>query len=417
MIVELVSTGSELLLGDTVNTNVSWLAQELNKLGYTIAYQSTIGDNRGRMAEIFRRAAERADIVISTGGLGPTQGDITREVLASAMGREVEFNSLAMTEVQKFFKRVNREVPTAASRREAILPVGAGVLRNPVGVAPGVTLEGEDTTFILLPGPPGEMKGMFTDSVVPYLQERFGSQGVVKSYRYGIYGIREIDLEDRLMDLVKEQSNPTIAFLIKKGYIELRITAKANTAEEAEALLRPWDEIIRNRLGTHVGRSLDIPMEDLLGKNLTVANATISTAESCTSGLVGKTITNTSGSSAYYMGGVISYSNDIKHRVLGVPQELLDTYGAVSEQVARAMAEGVARVTGTDYAVSTTGIAGPGGGSEEKPVGLVWFGVTGPHGTVAHKANFIGSREEIRQGAAELALYYVYTYMKEKGTV
>ncbi|MBP9551524.1 nicotinamide-nucleotide amidohydrolase family protein, partial [Veillonella sp.] len=208
-----------------------------------------------------------------------------------------------------------------------------------------------------------------------------------------------------------------IAFLIKKGYIELRITAKANTAEEAEALLRPWDEIIRNRLGTHVGRSLDIPMEDLLGKNLTVANATISTAESCTSGLVGKTITNTSGSSAYYMGGVISYSNDIKHRVLGVPQELLDTYGAVSEQVARAMAEGVARVTGTDYAVSTTGIAGPGGGSEEKPVGLVWFGVTGPHGTVAHKANFIGSREEIRQGAAELALYYVYTYMKEKGTV
>ncbi|MBK7921915.1 MAG: competence/damage-inducible protein A [Veillonella sp.] len=414
MIVELVSTGSELLLGDTVNTNVSWLAQELNKLGYTIAYQSTIGDNRGRMAEIFRRAAERADIVISTGGLGPTQGDITREVLASAMGHEV---SLAMTEVQKFFKRVNREVPTAASRREAMLPVGAGVLRNPVGVAPGVTLEGEDTTFILLPGPPGEMKGMFTDSVVPYLQERFGSQGVVKSYRYGIYGIREIDLEDRLMDLVKEQSNPTIAFLIKKGYIELRITAKANTAEEAEALLRPWDEIIRNRLGTHVGRSLDIPMEDLLGKNLTVANATISTAESCTSGLVGKTITNTSGSSAYYMGGVISYSNDIKHRVLGVPQELLDTYGAVSEQVARAMAEGVARVTGTDYAVSTTGIAGPGGGSEEKPVGLVWFGVTGPHGTVAHKANFIGSREEIRQGAAELALYYVYTYMKEKGTV
>ncbi|MBP9551867.1 molybdopterin-binding protein, partial [Veillonella sp.] len=284
MIVELVSTGSELLLGDTVNTNVSWLAQELNKLGYTIAYQSTIGDNRGRMAEIFRRAAERADIVISTGGLGPTQGDITREVLASAMGREVEFNSLAMTEVQKFFKRVNREVPTAASRREAMLPVGAGVLRNPVGVAPGVTLEVEDTTFILLPGPPGEMKGMFTDSVVPYLQERFGSQGVVKSYRYGIYGIREIDLEDRLMDLVKEQSNPTIAFLIKKGYIELRITAKANTAEEAEALLRPWDEIIRNRLGTHVGRSLDIPMEDLRGKNLTVANATISTAESCTSG-------------------------------------------------------------------------------------------------------------------------------------
>ena len=191
MIVELISTGSELLLGDTVNTNVSWLAQELNKLGYTIAYQSVVGDNPKRMAEVFRLASTRADIVISTGGLGPTQGDITRNVLAESIGRPIVFNQDAMDEVKRFFERVKRTVPDA-SRREAELPEGAKILKNPVGVAPGVVVEDGDTTYILLPGPPGEMKGMFQESVVSYLDNRFGSQGVVTSYRYGVYEINRI---------------------------------------------------------------------------------------------------------------------------------------------------------------------------------------------------------------------------------
>lgn len=256
---------------------------------------------------------------------------------------------------------------------------------------------------------------MFQESVVPYLNGRFGSQGVVTSYRYGVYDIREIDLESTLMDLIKKQSNPTIALLIKKGYIEVRITAKAETLEAAQDLLNPWDAIIRERLGSRIGRNLTISMEETLGRTLLEEHSTISTAESCTSGLVGKLLTNVSGSSEYYMGGVISYSNDVKHRVLGVPQDMLDAHGAVSEQVAKAMAEGARTVGQTTYAVSTTGIAGPGGGTREKPVGLVWFGVTGPYGTVAHKANLIGNREDIRQSAAELALYYVYTYITEKG--
>ena len=180
-------------------------------------------------------------------------------------------------------------------------------------------------------------------------------------------------------------------------------------------MLNPWDEIIRRRLGSLIGRKLDISMEETLGNTLKESSATISTAESCTSGLVGKLLTNVSGSSDYYMGGIISYSNDVKHRVLGVPQDFLDTYGAVSEQVAKAMAEGAKRVGNTTYAVSTTGIAGPGGGTSDKPVGLVWFGVTGPYGTVAHKANLIGNREDIRQSAAELALYYMNLYIQEKG--
>ena len=365
------------------------------------------------MAEVFQLASRRADIVISTGGLGPTQGDITRNVLADSIGRPIVFNQEAMNELERFFKSVNRTIPDA-SRREAQLPEGAKVLYNPVGVAPGVVVEDGDTTYILLPGPPGEMKGMFQESVVPYLNGRFGSQGVVTSYRYGVYDIREIDLESTLMDLIKKQSNPTIALLIKKGYIEVRITAKAETLEAAQDLLNPWDAIIRERLGSRIGRNLTISMEETLGRTLLEEHSTISTAESCTSGLVGKLLTNVSGSSEYYMGGVISYSNDVKHRVLGVPQDMLDIYGAVSEQVAKAMAEGARTVGQTTYAVSTTGIAGPGGGTQEKPVGLVWFGVTGPHGTVAHKANLIGNREDIRQSAAELALYYVYTYITEK---
>ncbi len=414
MIVELISTGSELLLGHTVNTNVSWLAEEMNKLGYTVAYHSTVGDNRTRMSEVFQRASERADIIISTGGLGPTEGDITREVLGQTLDLPMEFNESAMREVQKFFDRVRRDMPDA-SRREAILPFGAGVLENPVGVAPGVTLVSGNKTFILLPGPPGEMKSMFTNSVKPYLEAQFGLQGIVKSYRYGIYDIREIDLEARLIDLVESQDNPTIAFLIKKGYIEVRITAKANTLEEARSLLAPWHAIIIERLGRNIGRTLEVSMEELVGTALKEDDATISTAESCTAGWVGKQITNVDGSSQYFKGGIVSYSNDVKHEVLGVSNDDLITYGAVSEEVAKAMAEGAARVIGTTYAVSTTGIAGPSGGTAQKPVGLVWFGVTGPYGTVAYKANLIGNREEIRQGAAELALYHIYTYMKEKG--
>lgn len=412
MIVELISTGSELLLGDTVNTNVSWLAQSLNRLGYTIAYQSTVGDNRGRMAHVFQQAATRADIIISTGGLGPTQGDITREVLANVVNRPIVFHPQAMNEVQRFFYKQNRPVPTS-SRREAMLPDGATILLNPVGVAPGVVVEDGDTTYILLPGPPGEMKAMFNDSVVPYLTKRFHSQGIVHSHRYAIYNMRESELESVLMDLVRDQSNPTIAMLIKKGYIELRITAKADSLEAAEALLAPWSKIIQQRLGDHVGHTLDQSISELVGQVLRDKGASVSTAESCTGGLVGSSLVDIPGSSEYYLGGVISYSNDVKRNVLGVQQSDLDAHGAVSDVVAKAMAEGTKRVCGADYGVSTTGVAGPGGGTEEKPVGLVWFGIAGPAGTVAKKQIFIGNREEIRRSAAQAALYYLYNYMKE----
>ena len=219
-------------------------------------------------------------------------------------------------------------------------------------------------------------------------------------------------MEERLFDLVKLQHNPTIAFLIKNGYIEVRLTASGKTTEEAQKLLAPWEKIVEERLGDAIGRVLTDNLPNTVGAMLTARKATVATAESCTAGLVGKRLTETAGSSSYYMGGVQSYSNDVKHRLLGVPQDMLDKYGAVSEQVAKAMAEGAKKVIGTDYGVSTTGIAGPGGGTATKPVGLVWFGVAGPKGTVAFRNDFIGDRESIRQSAAEQALQYLQRYME-----
>lgn len=413
MIVELISTGSEILLGDQVNTNVSWLAQELNHLGYTVAYQTVVGDNWNRMEESFKIATSRADLVLVTGGLGPTQGDITRDVLARFLGVDLSFNPEAMAVVESGFTRIKQPL-NEASRKEAILPQGAGVLYNPIGIAPGVTYEKSGKTYILMPGPPGEMKAMFKEAVIPFLQGHFGHQGLIQSHRYAVYGLPESVLESTFMDLVKSQSNPTIAFLIKRGFIELRITAKGDSKEDVEGLLEPWDQIIASRLGNHLGRSLDYPIEDLLKTLLQGSGKMVATAESCTSGLVGKRLGNTPGSSEYFNGGIISYSNAVKQALLGVEEDVLAAYGAVSEPVARAMAEGACRVTNSTYAVSTTGIAGPGGGTAEKPVGLVWFGVAGPHGTKSYKRIFIGDREDVRQSAAESALYFLYQYIKEE---
>lgn len=413
MIVELIATGSELLLGDTINTNVAYLGHELNRLGYTVAFHSTVGDNRERMEAVVRQAATRADIVICTGGLGPTQGDITRECVAKAIDRPLVLHEEAVREVQQFFRSRNREMPEA-SRRETILPEGSVILHNSVGVAPGLAVTADKVTFILLPGPPAEMKAVFSESAVPYLLKRFGEQGAIVSKRYAVYGLRELELEERLYDLVTMQHNPTIAFLIKNGYIEVRLTASGKTTVEATQRLTPWEHIVEERLGDAIGRVLTDNLPNTVGAMLLDRKATIATAESCTAGLVGKRLTEAAGSSSYYMGGVQSYSNDVKHRLLGVPQDLLDTYGAVSEEVAKAMAEGAKKVIGTDYGVSTTGVAGPGGGTRTKPVGLVWFGVAGPKGTVAFRNDFIGDRESIRQSAAEQALQYIQRYMENE---
>ena len=368
MIVELISTGSELLLGHIVNTNVKWLSEELNNRGYSVAYQTTVGDNPERMKEVFQRAGERADIVISSGGLGATQGDITRKSLADALGLPLVFHEEAGREVDSFYEKQGRVKPYE-SDRDRYLPEGAKVLHNPVGVAPAVVVEQDDTVYVLLPGPPSELQGTFIESVSPFLERRFGQQGMIYSERYAVYGYREMQLETLLQDLIQNQQNPTIALLIKPGYIEIRLTAKGESKADCQEKLGPWRSILLERLEDI--RSLDTSMLEDFHKVALETGITIGTTESCTGGLVGKILTDLGGSSGYYQGGIISYANAVKEQVLGVSSETLATYGAVSEETAKEMVEGVFRVLRTDYAIATTGIAGPGGGSQEKPVGLV----------------------------------------------
>ena len=396
MIVELISTGSELLLGHIVNTNVKWLSEELNRRGYSVSYQTTVGDNPERMKEVFQQAEERADIVISSGGLGATQGDITRKALGDALGLPLVYHKEAGGEVDSFYEKQGRVKPYE-SDRDRYLPEGAKVLHNPVGVAPAVVVEQE---------------GTFTESVVPFLAERYGDQGIISSERYAVYGYREMELETKLRDLIEHQGNPTMALLIKSGYIEIRLTAKGENLKACHQLLTPWRTILHERLASI--RSLDTTVLEDFHRLALAQGITIGTAESCTGGLVGKTLTDLSGSSAYYQGGIISYANAVKEQVLGVSSETLSKYGAVSEETATEMVQGVFRVLHTDYAIATTGIAGPGGGSREKPVGLVYIGIGTPQGITVHKELFIGNRESIRQSVVEKAIQYMYLELLER---
>ena len=411
MIVELISTGSELLLGHIVNTNVKWLSEELNNRGYSVSYQTTIGDNPERMKEVFQRAGERADIVISSGGLGATQGDITRKSLADALGLPLVFHEEAGREVDSFYEKQGRVKPYE-SDRDRYLPEGAKVLHNPVGVAPAVVVEQDNTVYILLPGPPSELQGTFVESVSPFLEQRFGQQGIIYSERYAVYGYREMQLETLLQDLIQNQQNPTIALLIKPGYIEIRLTAKGESKVDCQEKLGPWRSILLERLKDI--RSLDTSVLEDFHKLAVERGVTIGTAESCTGGLVGKTLTDLGGSSGYYQGGIISYANTVKEQVLGVSSDTLAVHGAVSEETATEMVEGVFRVLHTDYAIATTGIAGPGGGSQEKPVGLVYIGIGAPRGITVHKEIFIGDRDSIRKSVAERAIQYVYKELIER---
>ena len=411
MIVELISTGSELLLGHIINTNVKWLSEELNNRGYSVSYQTTIGDNPERMKEVFQRAGERADIVISSGGLGATQGDITRKSLADALGLPLVFHEEAGREVDSFYEKQGRMKPYE-SDRDRYLPEGAQVLHNPVGVAPAVVVEQDNTVYILLPGPPSELQGTFVESVSPFLEERFGQQGIIYSERYAVYGYREMQLETLLQDLIQNQQNPTIALLIKPGYIEIRLTVKGESKVDCQEKLGPWRSILLERLKDI--RSLDTSVLEDFHKLAVERGVTIGTAESCTGGLVGKTLTDLGGSSGYYQGGIISYANTVKEQVLGVSSDTLATHGAVSEETATEMVEGVFRVLHTDYAIATTGIAGPGGGSQEKPVGLVYIGIGTPQGITVHKEIFIGDRTSIRKSVAERAIQYVYKELIER---
>lgn len=412
MVVEIVTTGTELLLGQIINTNSAYLAEELNKIGFDVLYQTTVGDNRVRMQEVLAHALNRADIVITSGGLGPTQGDITKEVTANLFDRELVLHQQSLDRIQAHFKQVDR-VMTDNNIRQAMIPEGAAVLANYAGTAPGVVLEHEGKIIINLPGPPFELKDMFTRSVKPFLAEKFGYKSVIVSRVLNTFGIGESSLEDKIKDLIFAQANPTLALLARPGEVIVRITAKEETEEAARALIRAVEDEIRSRVGQYIFAIDDADMEDAVGALLTDKKLTIACAESCTGGLLTSRLTDVAGSSGYVCGAVVSYTNEVKVNELEVPGDVLAQKGAVSEEVAVAMAKGVLAKFRTDIGVSITGIAGPGGATADKAVGLVYIAITGKAGTKCVKHHFSGNRKAIKYRSTQTALDLIRKYVKE----
>lgn len=412
MIVELVTTGSELLLGEITNYNSAYLSKQLNEMGYFVVYHTTVGDNPKRMKDVLKTALSRADIVITTGGLGPTQGDMTKIIGAELMNCPLVYDPAIADAVQAWVTAHHGTVTmTENQKRQAMIPEGADVFDNEAGTAPGVAMQGGGKTLVHLPGPPSEMRWMYENRLKPWLLQTFGSQGSIRSLYIKIYDMGEAFIEERLMDLVKDQSNPTLAMYARPGFVEVRLTARADSEEQAEELLLPLEEEVRRRLNDQIVSFNDETMADVLGREVRQAGYIVSAAESCTGGLIGSLITDVPGASDYFRGSAGTYCNEMKEKILGVSHETLERYTAVSSETAAEMADGSRRLYGSDIAVSTTGIAGPGGGTEEQPVGLVYTGVSGTWGTLVHRDVYHGGRSEIKRRAAVRAIYYVVRYL------
>lgn len=407
---EIVAVGTELLLGQILNSNARYLSEVLARLGIDVYHQSVVGDNRARAAAVLRQALGRSDLVVTSGGLGPTEDDLTREAVADALGLGLEENPEARAVVESYFERRGRAAP-AANRRQWTLPAGARALPNPNGSAPGFVVEKDGRLVVCLPGPPGELQPMVEAHVIPLLAAHPGRGGrVILSRVLHLGGIGEAAAERRVAHLLAG-TNPTVAPYAHPGQVDLRLTAKAATESEARALLAPVEAEIRARLGRHVFGADDETLESVVGDLLRRRGLTLALAESCTGGLVAGRITRIAGSSDYFLLGAVTYANAAKERILGVPSETLRRHGAVSRETALAMAEGARRAAGASVAVSITGIAGPAGGTPEKPVGTVYFGLAAAEGRWWRRGAFLGDRETIRRWSAQEALYFLRSYL------
>lgn len=403
MTVELISVGTELLLGNIVNTNAAYLSERCAALGLSCYYQSVVGDNEKRLEEVIRLALSRSDIVILSGGLGPTKDDLTKEVAAGVFGKELYEDEHTKERIREYFRRVRSGQVTPNNWKQAMVPREAKVIDNHNGTAPGLILEENGKTAILLPGPPNEIRPMFERDVAPYLN-RMQPEGIY-SRMVKICSIGESKAETMISDLMDTQTNPTIAPYAKTGEVHLRVTAKAADEEEAEGLIAPMMEELFRRFGDKIYSTEEgVTLEEAIVRLLEEQEMTVTTAESCTGGLLAGRIMNVAGASNVYREGYITYSNDAKERLLGVRRETLDKYGAVSHQTACEMAEGAAKAAGADAALSVTGIAGPGGGTREKPVGLVYVGCYVKGHVTASEFHFTGNRDKNREFAVARAL-------------
>ena len=375
---EILCIGTELLMGDIINTNAAYLAKELAGLGINLYHQSVVGDNPERLRQSLQLALKRADIVITTGGLGPTYDDLSKETIAACFGRKLVMDEDSLTRIQAHFLRLGREM-TDNNKKQAMMPQGCVIFQNENGTAPGCAIEGngklEGKTAIMLPGPPREMKPMFEQQVKPYLLKDSDTRLV--SHTMHFFGIGESMLEDRLRSLMEKSLNPTVAPYAKTGEVQLRVTARVKDGEDPNALLEPVMEQIRQTVGEFL-YGVDVgDLQTAVVRLLTEKERKVAVAESCTGGYLAKRITDVSGSSKVFECGICSYSNRIKHQLLGVSERTLEEYGAISEQTATEMASGVRKLSGADIGISVTGNAGP-TADEGKEVGLVYIGVDSP---------------------------------------
>lgn len=401
---ELLAVGSEILIGDICNTHAQYLSKQLALLGINLLRHTTVGDNPLRLENALKETKDRSDLVVITGGLGPTKDDLTKETVAQLCCLQLENDLHTQKRIENFFNKQNKAMPKN-NLKQALIPKGAVVFDNDYGTAPGIAIDFDQTIFILLPGPPNEMIPMFEKNVVPYLNKF--SDSIIISRDLHFFGISESKADEKLSDFLC-QSNPTVGLYAKEGEIRVRVSAKASTENECKELLRPTIEKIKEKLGDYLyGVDCDslekVVVETALNKNMEIA-----VAESCTGGMISSKIASVPGASGCFHCGIVFYSNDIKRDVLGVDESILTNYGAVSSQTAEMMALGVRKLANADIGVSVTGIAGPSGGSEEKPVGLVYVGIATESEVKTYKLllsrGLPDERESIRTRSALFAL-------------
>ena len=406
---EIIATGTELLTGGSVDTNSIFLSEELMLLGLETAFKTVVGDDEKDMEEALKRAMARVDAVIITGGLGPTEDDITRKVVAKITKKRLVLNEEALTAIRTRLAGRGKDV-LAVNDRQALIPAGTRLLPNPAGIAPGFYIDEGGPFVAVLPGVPREMRAMYSESLRPALEQRFGGKSFIRRRVLRTCGISESAVNQAIQDILR-RNEPKVGLSVKETGVDVRIIARASSGEQAQALVDRTESAIREKLGDAVYGVDGVELEEVVGALLKQRRLKIAVAESCTAGLIGARITNIAGSSEYFERGAVVYSNLAKTEMLGVPVDVIERHGAVSSEVAAAMAQGIKQAARTDLGLSVTGVAGPGGGTDKKPVGLVYTALASSQGTKTAEYRLLGSREQIRMRASQMALDMVRRYL------
>ena len=406
---EIIATGTELLTGGSVDTNSVFLSEELMLLGLETAFKTVVGDDEKDMEEALKRAMARVDAVIITGGLGPTEDDITRKVVAKITKKRLVLNEEALTAIRTRLAGRGKDV-LAVNDRQALIPAGTRLLPNPAGIAPGFYIDEGGPFVAVLPGVPREMRAMYSESLRPALEQRFGGKSFIRRRVLRTCGISESAVNQAIQGILR-RNEPKVGLSVKETGVDVRIIARASSGEQAQALVDRTESAIREKLGDAVYGVDGVELEEVVGALLKQRRLKIAVAESCTAGLIGARITNIAGSSEYFERGAVVYSNLAKTEMLGVPVDVIERHGAVSSEVAAAMAQGIKQAARTDLGLSVTGVAGPGGGTDKKPVGLVYTALASSQGTKTAEYRLLGSREQIRMRASQMALDMVRRYL------